>query len=49
MFYGKVHLGIEPIILNSNDDHRLTLTCFSAMSNLLLYNVCGRLLLEKVI
>ena len=31
---GMLHRGIQPIIVYSNDDPRVTLTYFTAMSNL---------------
>ena len=34
LWIGMLHWGLEPIIVCSNDDPRLTLTCFTARSNL---------------
>ena len=37
LWLGMKHWRLGPIIICSNDDHRLTLTCFTARSNLVSY------------
>ena len=44
MKLGLLHRGLQPIIVCSNDDPRVTLTYFTAMSNL----VTNAFLWEKV-
>ena len=47
LWLGMLHLGLGPIIVGSNDDPRLTLTYFTARSNLVSYAFIWGKLLES--